>query len=685
MAAHSLEQTLRVVLTCVSEDKRVAQGIYERLRRETFLDVWFSQQHESQPSMDSNTQAQLAACDLVLICLTPAALVDGLLHPDLRPFLDTMHKQRPGTTPGLLLRLAPCNIPAAYGHWPLINVFEADGYYRLMRTLRKRANEVLLVGQTIDSYTIESMLGQDRLGKVYQGYRSGNPDDSVAMTVLHEWVTAAPDFAQRFEHYVQHIVPLQHSHILPIHEAHYNEQIGQWCIVTNLVTYGTLDTLLEKRTGDLLRLHIGLELARQIAVALSHIHARGIVHGSITPRCIHVARKDRPASGRSEYVVTLGDIGLLDLVGTPAATTQSNLPYVYATLSPEQCRGEPPSVQSDIYALGCMLYLLTTGQMPYDTRTLFEATYNHVNGEPARPRVLNPALPADVETIVLRCLAKEPEHRYLLATDVAQELEQALKHAALTNIAPVPDAQRTGAPATTLSCIGLFVAYPHPNPAPLTGEGLRNAVPLVPGKTTSIPLRLTNHGTRVRSLTLTIDGIPDTWTSTRLPSEIVLKPIDSADVVCTLTPPATLLQAQRTGMLTFRACSDDQQTTATEIEWHVQLVSAMLVRKVLPIVVGVLLAGGLLVALLTGSLSMSRVADTPATVSVTVTLPAETPALSIPTPTPQMSKTTPALLPSAAVSGTTTQPLTGTIRIHDPWGRTIEWEPRKEQTTDDHR
>lgn len=658
MAAHSLGQTLRVVLACVSDDNPVAHGIYERLRRETFLDIWFTQEPDSRFSTQQDTPAQLATCDMLLICLTPAAFVDGQLHHDLQSLLDTIQKQRPGTTPGLLLRLAPCDIPSAYTHWPMLNVFEADGYYRLMRILRKRANEVVLVGQTIGSYTIESMLGQGRMGKVYQGYRSGNPDDSIAMTVLHEWVAAAPDFAQHFEHYVKHIVPLQHSHILPIREATYHDQIMQWCIVMDLVRHGTLDALLKKRTSDLLRLHIGLELARQIAVALSHIHARGIVHGSITPCCIYVTRKDRrPAAGRSEYVATLGDIGLLDLVGAPAATTQSNLPHVYATLSPEQCRDEPPSMQSDIYALGCILYLLTTGQMPFETRTLFETTYNHINVEPALPGVLNSALPAHVETIVLRCLAKEPEHRYTLASDVAQELEQALKNSALANIAPVPEAQRIADPSAALFPVRLVADTA--------------TVQLVPGKAISIPLRLTNRGTCTRSITLAIDGVPDTWTST-LPSEVVLKPIDTTDVVCTLMPPATLIQTQRTGVITFRTRSDNQQTVETQIQWHVQLLSAMLVRKALPIVVGVLLAGWLLVAVFTGSLPVPRGVDMPATMSVT--LPAESPASS--TSTPRPLSTVPALLPSTDVSITKTVPFTGTVRIHDPWGRTIEWEPQ---------
>ncbi len=158
-----------------------------------------------------------------------------------------------------------------------------------------------------------------------------------------------------------------------------------------------------------------VRLTETIARASGHVHGCGIVHRDLKPQNILLDKAGKPhvadfgLARRDQGDLTLTLDG--DVLGTPAY------------MSPEQARGDSKRVdgRSDIYSLGVVLFEMLTGELPF--RGQPHAVFDQiVNDEPPDPRRLNPAVPPDLATISLRCLEKQPEKRFTLATDLADEL-----------------------------------------------------------------------------------------------------------------------------------------------------------------------------------------------------------------------------------------------------------------------
>src|SRR5262249_10880663 len=151
----------------------------------------------------------------------------------------------------------------------------------------------------------------------------------------------------------------------------------------------------------------GLSLVRQAAEALAFAHSREIVHRDIKPDNLLVLRQRAP-DGRSTYNIKVSDFGLVQMAESTGLIAVGTTVGTPAYMSAEQFQGSSLDGRSDIYSLGIVLYEVMTGYLPFNTSTLTDAVRKHAYTPVPPPRSVKPDLPAEVETLILRCLEKNP-------------------------------------------------------------------------------------------------------------------------------------------------------------------------------------------------------------------------------------------------------------------------------------
>ncbi len=266
----------------------------------------------------------------------------------------------------------------------------------------------------IGRFVIEAELGRGGMGVVYRA-RDPRLARPVALKVIRDPSRADRDELARFEREARAIARLKHPGIVSVYETGDHE--GEPFIAMELVPGESFEALL--RRGPLAPKRVA-EIVRQVALALAHAHEHGVVHRDMKPANILVDQEGAPhvldfGLARSEGAATqLTLTG--ELLGTPAY------------MAPEQASGVPGKQEprTDVYALGAILYRALTGRLPFEAENPQALLYKVLTQEPLPPRKANPGIHADLETITLRSMAKEPERRYGSAKEVAEELRRFL-------------------------------------------------------------------------------------------------------------------------------------------------------------------------------------------------------------------------------------------------------------------
>jgi eukaryotic-like serine/threonine-protein kinase len=296
-----------------------------------------------------------------------------------------------------------------------------------------------LVGQQIDHYRLEKLLGEGGMGAVYQAHDL-NLARKVALKLMHRQFANRPEFQQRFMQEAQAAARLDHPSIVRIHN--FAARPDLFYMVMELVPGASLNGHIKQlqQTNQVVRLSESLAILAQVAEALGFAHRQGIVHRDVKPDNVllkPVAEPDRAGDPPLRAIVT--DFGLAKLaeggVQTQTGTFMGTLPY----MSPEQCAGRKLDGRSDLYSLGIMLYQLSTGRLPFDIRTPTEAVVKHMQEAPPPPRSVRPGLPAAIESIILKALAKDPAERYQTGEEMARTMRRAaagLTDADVTRFAP---------------------------------------------------------------------------------------------------------------------------------------------------------------------------------------------------------------------------------------------------------
>ena len=281
-------------------------------------------------------------------------------------------------------------------------------------------NTMNLIGQQIAHYQIKALLGQGRIGTVYQAVDLED-QSPVALKVVSLDLTEQPEFRQRFLSEVRALPRLEHPAIVKIQEAGIDTEQDILYLTMEYVTGRNLSAYLQQLhwKGDGLRLGESLLIVAQIAEALNYAHLKGVLHQDIRPNVIlfKVVGPGQESADLSSRAM-IGDFALSSLLDAEKDVFKPSLPY----MSPERCLRREVDGRSDIYALGILLYELITGQRPFQVETLDEAIRAHTQRDPIPPTQLRPELPPRVETIILKAMAKRASERYQTAADLAQAL-----------------------------------------------------------------------------------------------------------------------------------------------------------------------------------------------------------------------------------------------------------------------
>jgi serine/threonine protein kinase len=267
------------------------------------------------------------------------------------------------------------------------------------------------IGKRIGAYQIVEQIGQGGMATVFKAYQP-SMDRYVAIKILPSHFTEDESFVGRFTQEARTLARLEHPHILPVHD--YGEQEGITYLVMRYVQAGTLKDLIA-REGPM-ALEEAARILGQVGRALDYAHSQGVVHRDIKPSNVLVDQ-------RGDTFLT--DFGIAKLVAETAQFTASGaIIGTPAYMSPEQGMGKPADSRCDIYSLGVVLYELVTGRVPFEAETPLAVLLKHVNDPLPLPRQIKPDLPAAVERVILKAMAKAPEDRF----QSAQEMIDALRY-----------------------------------------------------------------------------------------------------------------------------------------------------------------------------------------------------------------------------------------------------------------
>jgi WD40 repeat protein len=277
---------------------------------------------------------------------------------------------------------------------------------------------------TLPGYKIEGELGRGGMGVVYRAWQTllNRP---VALKVVLAGVQATPEQRVRFLAEAEVIAKLSHPNIVQVHDFGLSGE--QPFFALEFCAGGDLKS---KLAGTPLEGKPAAELVAQLADAMAHAHAKGIIHRDLKPQNILLfdsAQQNPPRErGTFSFVPKITDFGLAKQ-GDNGMTATGIVMGTPSYMAPEQAEGQKVGPLADVYALGAILYECVTGRAPFVGPTAMNTMTLVVETEPIAPRQLNAQCPCDIETIVLKCLHKDPARRYESARALAEDLRRWLK------------------------------------------------------------------------------------------------------------------------------------------------------------------------------------------------------------------------------------------------------------------
>ncbi|MBW0016638.1 MAG: sensor domain-containing protein [Mycobacterium sp.] len=288
-------------------------------------------------------------------------------------------------------------------------------FERWIGTIASRilATEGLPVDEVVfGRYRLLSVIGEGGMGRVYRAHDTVIGRD-VAIKVLSADLSAEPGYQERFRREAHIAARLAEPHIIPIHDT--GEIDGQLYLVMPVVQGTNIQDLLERDGPMSPRRAAGV--IEQLAAALDAAHTVGLVHRDVKPSNALVTARD------FTYLI---DFGIAHDSAATKLTRTGTIVGSWAYMAPERFSAGSADARADIYALACVLHECLTGAQPYPGDSLEQQFTGHYSLEPPRPSGLNPSVPTGFDEVIARGMAKDPNHRYQSAYDLATAANHAL-------------------------------------------------------------------------------------------------------------------------------------------------------------------------------------------------------------------------------------------------------------------
>ncbi len=313
---------------------------------------------------------------------------------------------------------------------------------------------MIQVGSVVGNYEVLAKVGEGAMGSVFSAHhpRIGK---KVALKVIHAELATNEEMLSRFFQEARAVTQIGHENIVEV------QDYGQTPEGENFIVMELLEGI---GLGDLIKKHGALSVPRathialQMSDGLAAAHARGIIHRDLKPDYVMLI----PRGGDPDFVKIL-DFGLAKLVGPNAGganspkTATGSLLGTPHYMAPEQAESSKDVDQrADVYSLGCILFQLLTGRVPFPGEGFGDVLIKHIRDPPPLPSRLNPQVPKGIEKIVLHALAKKPDFRFANMEDFRRALrdperfQQGMEDAELrltpSEPMPAPQINRGGTP-----------------------------------------------------------------------------------------------------------------------------------------------------------------------------------------------------------------------------------------------
>ncbi|WP_063796059.1 protein kinase domain-containing protein [Streptacidiphilus griseoplanus] len=271
-------------------------------------------------------------------------------------------------------------------------------------------------------YVLRQLLGQGGMASVHLA-QDTVLDRPVAVKTLHTDLGRESSFRERFRREAQAVARLSHTNIVAVYDSGEDTDADGSTIPYIVMEYveGTsLSAVLRREIEQhgAMPADRALKITADVLAALGASHEQGLVHRDIKPGNVMVTPKG---------VVKVMDFGIARALQS-GVTSMTQTGMVVGTpqyLSPEQALGKSVDARADLYSVGCLLFELLTGRLPFDGDTAFSIAYKHVQEQPPAPSSINRAVTAAVDALVARALRKDPAHRFPTAEAMRDEVQRA--------------------------------------------------------------------------------------------------------------------------------------------------------------------------------------------------------------------------------------------------------------------
>ena len=274
-----------------------------------------------------------------------------------------------------------------------------------------------LAGHKLSHFEIGKPLAKGQSGMIFEAH-DFKSDREVALKVLWPEFSQNEDDMQRFVRAMKTMMPLRHPNLVTLYGAGKN---GQYCYVAmELVRAENLTQIIQRfGMANMLDWKPVLRIGYYLAKALEYAHGKSIIHRNLTPQNVMV--------GKTPDQTKLGDLMLAKAQEGSLAqniTKPGEILGDIRYMAPERTTGTSVDARADLYSLGALMYAMLTGRPPVEGKGLVETITKIRQEAPGRPKKFQPAIPDNLEALVLKLLAKRPQDRYSNASALLQEMEK---------------------------------------------------------------------------------------------------------------------------------------------------------------------------------------------------------------------------------------------------------------------